>query len=222
MDNKNNYRFTSPPSDFWPDKIVDWNRERKGLDRKFKATLEAASDERPLQRFFEQYPYTLALGILGGPHECWVIPKPNLGAEYIPDFLICNWTSNGPSWYVIELENPTFKPTTKAGSISRKCHKGIEQVTDYRAWLRDNVAYAKLQGKYIGINGNCSGWVVIGRRNNNRSELEQRRLSDFGWQNHIQVASYDRLLETYTYYQRAINRQARSIRSLVKRVKEGK
>jgi len=219
MANRESYCY-APPSDFWPDKIVDWNRERRGMPKRFKETLEAASDERPLQRFFEQRPYALALGVLGGPHQCWVFPKPNLGAEYIPDFLICNWLSNGPSWHVIELENPTFKPTTKRGSISHRCHKGIEQVADYRGWLRENIAYATLQQKYIGISGNCSGWVIIGRRNYNRGELEQRRLADFSWQNNIQIASYDRLLETFSFYQQAINRQSRQIRALANSVKQ--
>jgi hypothetical protein len=205
----------------WPDKHVDWNRPRQGLIKEFKTTLESAKDERPLQDLFRDHPYILAMGVLGGLHGSWVFPKPQLGGKYIPDFLICNWTSNGPSWYVIELESPSANSTTQKGSISARCRKGVEQIMDYRAWLRDHVEHERNMGKY-GINGNCSGWVIIGRRDRNRTELAGRRLTDLDWENHIQVASYDRLLETFAFHQRYINGSWKGTRALAREVKRRK
>jgi hypothetical protein len=43
------------------------------------------------------------------------------------------------------------------------------------------------------LNADCEGYVVIGRRDADRTELEQQRLADFRRQR-IEIASYDRLV----------------------------
>ena len=92
---------------------------------------------------------------------------------------------------------------------------------DYRAWLRDHVEHERNMGKY-GINGNCSGWVIIGRRDLKRTELEGRRVTDLYWENHIQVASYDRLVETFAFHQRYINQSWDRTRALAREIKRRK
>jgi hypothetical protein len=175
----------------WPDAFVEWTKPRdpKKMDE-FGAILNEAKDEKPLQKFYAEHPYLLALAF--GPHCCWVFPHPRLGGgTYIPDFLYCDLNSLGYQWTLIELESPTMEATNKDGSVSKDCHHAVEQILDYRRWLRDNALFEEKQG-FKGLNADCESWVVIGRRDVGRTELEQQRLADFQKQR-IEIASYDRL-----------------------------
>lgn len=76
-------------------------------------------------------------------------------------------------------------------SLTRQAtHHAVEQIRDYRHWLKEN-ALAE-QKEYRSINANCDGLILIGRRED-RTEVEQRRLADYREQ-HIEISSYDRLL----------------------------
>jgi hypothetical protein len=176
----------------WPANFVEWNKPRdpKLLDE-LRRILDEAQDERPLQQFYMEHPYLLALAF--PVHCCWVFPKPRLGGgKWIPDFLVCDLNSLGYRWILMELESPRMEATNKDESISADCHHAVGQILDYRRWLRDNALFEEKQG-FKGLNADCEGYVVIGRRDGGRTELEQQRLADFR-QERIEIASYDRLL----------------------------
>lgn len=197
---------------------IDWNRPRRSLPSLFTKTLRFARDERPLQRFFEKYPVALIFGTHGGPHQVWVFSRPPFGTieglDSVPDFLICDWSSIGPSWLVVELESPTLNPLNTKG-ISASCNHAIQQVNDYRKFFSENVESLRNAG-WIGLNGDCKAWVVIGRRWGPRSKKNVERLAGWRKQN-IEIASYDRLLERVSEVQRWINRNWRTTRALVKK-----
>jgi hypothetical protein len=176
----------------WPREFVEWYEPRDAkLFEQFENTLNEAQDERPLQAFLTEHPYLLALAF--PVHCCWLFPKPRLGGGmHIPDFALCDKNSLGYKWTLIELESPTMVATNKDESISKDCHHAVQQILDYRRWVRDNALFEEKQG-FKGLNTDCDGYVVIGRRNNGRTEVEQQRLADFRRQ-HIEIASYDRLL----------------------------
>jgi hypothetical protein len=176
----------------WPANWVDWAAPRDPkLFEEFDKILNEAKDEQPLQAFFTIHPYLLALAFPA--HNSWVFPKPRLGGgKWIPDFLLCDRNSLGYHWTVIELESPTMDATNKDGGISAGCHHAVQQILDYRRWMRDNALYEEKQG-YKGLNADCYGFIAIGRRDGSRTELEAERLADFRKQ-HIEIASYDRLL----------------------------
>jgi hypothetical protein len=137
-------------------------------------------------------------------HCCWVFPKPRLGGgQHIPDFLLCDLNSLGYQWTLIELESPTMEATNKDESVSADCYHAAGQILDYRRWLRDNALTE--QRLYRGISAECNGWVVIGRRDGGRTEREKQRLADFR-QQHIEIASYDRLLYLAKEHLMHINR----------------
>jgi hypothetical protein len=122
-----------------------------------------------------------------------VFPKPRLGGgKFIPDFLYCDLNSLGYTWTLIEFESPTLDATNKDGSVSHDCHHAVQQIRDYRRWLRDNALFEENRG-FKGLNADCEALVVIGRRDVGRTELEQQRLADFRKET-IEIASYDRLL----------------------------
>lgn len=176
----------------WPANFVEWFRPRDpALFERFDRALNDAKDERPLQDFLTEHPYLLALAF--PVHCCWLFPKPRLGGgKHIPDFALCDLNSLGYKWTLIELESPTMDATNKDGSVSKGCHHAVEQILDYRRWVRDNALFEEKQG-LRGLNSDCDGWVVIGRRDGARTDLERQRLADFRKQN-IEIASYDRLL----------------------------
>lgn len=156
----------------------------------FERVLADAVDERPLQRFLASAPVLLGpLAPPGGSY--WCLDRPQLGAEFVPDFLLASATSAGFRWIGIELESPTVKALTKAGLPARKLADALGQVRDWRIWLTDNVAYARQERGLKDIDGNCAAVVVIGRRSSldSRQIKKYRALSRDG----ITVMSYDRL-----------------------------
>jgi hypothetical protein len=178
------------------------------------AVLDTAEDERPLQAFFEDFPVVLALGLYGGLHErSWVFPRPRLGGGiYIPDFLTCDRDSLGYQWNLVELESPRLRPTTTTGAVSATTHHAVQQIRDYRRWLRDNIAFERDQGWHQ-ITGDCDGCVVIGRRYD-RTPIEDERLADFR-ADRILVHSYDWVLEKYRSVQNYINGSIRDFERFV-------
>jgi len=187
----------------WPEQYVDWNKPRDPkLAEELATILNEAKDERPLQEFYTKHPYMLALAF--PVHNCWVFPKPRLGGgTWVPDFLFCDKNSLGYRWILIELESPTMEATNKDESVSAACHHAVQQVRDYRRWLRDNALFEEKQG-FKGLNADCEGWVVIGRRDTGRTELEEQRLADFR-RDRIEIASYDRLRYQAQEHLRVVN-----------------
>jgi len=201
----------------WPDNFVDWNHERDpALISQFEKILNEAEDEKPLQKFLAEHPYLLALAFR--PHCCWVFPHPRFGGgQHIPDFAYCDKNSLGYAWTLVELESPRMESTNKDESISKDCHHAVEQILDYRRWLRDN-ALAE-QKKYPGINADCEGWVVIGRRDGGRTEREQERLREFQKQR-IEIASYDRLLSLANEHLTYVNKSWAKMAELKKSIED--
>jgi hypothetical protein len=175
----------------WPDKYVDWTAEiSPAVFEAFERTLNGAEHERPLQVFLAKHPYLLALAF--PVHTCWLFPKPRLaGGMFIPDFALCDKNSLGYKWRLIELESPRMRATNDDGSVSRDCHHAVQQILDYRHSVRENALFEENQG-FKGLNAECEGVVVIGRRDDARTDVEMRRLADFR-QQRIEIASYDRL-----------------------------
>ena len=175
----------------WADGLVTAGRESApDMVEEFERVLNDAVDERPLQRFLASAPVVLGpLVPPGGSY--WCLDRPQLGSEFVPDFLLATATSAGFRWIAIELESPTVKALTKAGLPARKLADALGQIRDWRTWLTDNVAYARQERGLKDIVGSCEAVVVIGRRSSldPRQIKKYRALSTDG----ITVMSYDRL-----------------------------
>lgn len=193
-----------------PDRIADtapveWSYRQPGLLTEFGRVIASSRDERPLQKFFAEHPIALLLGLVQ-PHRAWVIPRPSLpkptGGGWIPDFIVCEWSSVGPMWIIVELESPAKRAVTKRG-LSQICNHGAEQINSYKTHLRDNAVSLRANG-WPRIHGECNGALIIGRRNEPMRSEYSERLEAFRRQN-IEVMSYDRLVEHYR-----INQQAQS------------
>ncbi len=211
---KNAYSFQCKPKDrhlctFLPARLpastpVHWNVSSPRVLANFRRILRTAKDERPLQSFFKENPIALATGLLR-PHAVWVIPWPSLllpqSGGGIPDFILCEWSSIGPQWIIVELESPRKSPVTRSG-VSAICNHAAEQINRYKTYLRDNALFLRDNG-WPGIHGECEGVIVIGRRSDPNRSKHWQRLEEFRRQ-HIEVASYDRLLEIFAETQERI------------------
>lgn len=166
---------------------------------KFQATLASAKDERPLQKFIEQFPSMLVQHVRAGG-ERWVIPQKRLGAEYVPDFLIGWRSSAGVEWQAVELESPRAPLFTKAGEQSAQLRHAIRQVSDWRSWLLRNNAYASTPVEQSGlglaeIRSDVEGLIIIGRRENSDPKWNDRRKQIMS-ELQIRIHTYDWLHET--------------------------
>ena len=188
---KRSAEMTASALEKWADREVAAGREPSAdIVGEFERVLADAVDERPLQTFLASAP--LLLGPLAPPGRTyWCLDRPQLGAEFVPDFLLASATSAGFRWIAIELESPTVKALTKAGLPAKKLADALGQIRDWRTWLTDNVAYARQERGLKDIDGNCEAIVVIGRRSSlaPKQIKRYRALSSNG----ITVMSYDRL-----------------------------
>lgn len=161
--------------------------------------LESAMDEKPLQEFFTAHPEMLAHQL--GPQCRWVIPKPQLGGKYEPDFMAARVNSGGLRWFGIELETPRIERlfTLKHGTESEKLREGLQQVKDWRHWIRHNMQTAQ-NGPHVGgvglvgITDQFEGLVLIGRRRNATKD-DQRRRQQIHWDQRTDIHSYDWITE---------------------------
>ena len=135
--------MTASVLESWADCVVMAGREpAPDIVDEFERVLADAVDERPLQMFLASAPVLLGpLAPPGGSY--WCLDRPQLGAEFVPDFLLASATSAGFRWIAIELESPTVKALTKAGLPARKLADALGQIRDWRTWLTDNIAYAR-------------------------------------------------------------------------------
>ncbi len=181
--------FDSP----WPENEVDFLNVKLTWVRKLKTVIEAAPNERPIQRYLEECPALLGQ-ILSGGHGRWVFPRQRLGSEYEADFLLCEKDSGGYHWKLIELENPHHRPLNGKGSRSGKLAVPLRQIDDWRVWIRANIAYAGDQYKFIDFDAECPAIIVIGRRAM-LEDRHQKRYRELSRDPILTVMSYDRLFE---------------------------
>ena len=163
-----------------------------------EALLDSAADERPIQYFFETNPGALIASTIS-PHMAWAFSRPTLpkpgGGSFVPDFMICDWSSIGPTWTIVELENPNFRVTKRDGISAQGIH-AIQQVKDYRRHLKKYPQLVR-EGGFPGIHNPSDSLIVIGRRMHGLPiELNAERLAEYR-EERIEVASYDRLLERF-------------------------
>jgi hypothetical protein len=187
VDQDDSYRDTP-----WPNNGVFWLNVKVSQAKRLTAIVDAAPDESPIQAYLKDHPILLAQLLVGG-HGRWVFPKPRFGSEHVPDFLLCEKHSGGYEWTLIELANPNFRALTMRGERTSKLTHEIQQVDDWRIWLRKNVQYAQQQLGFVDLDCDFRGIVVIGRRDSQCPKYRERYRELT--QDRLTVMSYDRLLE---------------------------
>jgi hypothetical protein len=129
--------------------------------REYVSLLDSSSDERPIHRFLANHSYFFQCIVrLNGQSPLY--SKIELGNEYVVDFACFDSGSVGPEWYLVEIESPSSKMFTKAGRPSAKLTHTVQQVTDWRTWVQENLHAARQLMPYI---DHPLGYIFMGRRN---------------------------------------------------------
>lgn len=147
--------------------------------------------EAPLQSLLTKYPELLAATVVGN-WRTYVIPKPRLGAEYVPDFLVLGINSLGPQWVTVEIEAASHKITNKDKTLSPPTRHAVNQISSWREWLTTNVAYVQNEHKLYGLTNRAPGLVIIGRGDPSADRVASRAAS--GEESNIAIHSWDWLL----------------------------
>jgi hypothetical protein len=163
----------------------------------FQECVDAAVDERPVQAFLEANPELLVQLLHAVPR--FVLPQHRLGAEFVPDFIIGEHSSDGYSWLMLELESPRLPFFTNSGDPRAPLTHAIRQIQDWRAWLHRNQNYASRARSESGlglvdITGNVPGIVLMGRRALLDSAASARR-RQMAADLDIRIHTYDHLIE---------------------------
>jgi Domain of unknown function (DUF4263) len=192
LENKNHH--SNIPETILGLRPVDYGEVTQDLVEAFSVALQSANTEAPMQILFEAHPAAL-VGLVPRPHRIWVLPRVTfqniLGGGFEPDFLVCDWTSNGAEWMIVELENPTKSPINTRG-ISADCRHAQQQISDYRRFMKER--RLELSDTGIPLSHQLSkSWIVIGR-SQQHSSTDRERLVDLR-NDDIEVASYDRVYE---------------------------
>lgn len=152
--------------------------------------------EEKLQNHLTRHPYILSEQF-GHCHH--VFPKVDLGGRYEADYFCLDIPSTGKEWFGIEIENPMLQVVTKAGHKSAKLENALQQVRDWRTWVRENLSTARgaPQNGGIGledINPDFFGWVIIGRRSSFTDEFNEIR-RQVERDERIKIRSWDGIVE---------------------------
>lgn len=178
---------------------VSWDSITPEQVTSLKSVLEHASNEEDLQSYLTDNKQFL-IQHLGGGHGRYVISKPRLGAELIPDYLIAEMSSIGIEWYGVELESPLAVYFTASGQAGSLLTHAIQQIVDWRTWIQSNIAYARMPRAdkglgLIGITNDLPATILIGRRT---AEIPER-FNDYRRQIktdlNIEIHTYDWLVE---------------------------
>ncbi|MBE9566271.1 MAG: DUF4263 domain-containing protein [Proteobacteria bacterium] len=176
----------------WPENYIPPSTPAEADVARLESLLADARDEVPLQGVLADCPVLLR-GLIPSSADAWYFPKPPLGNQFVPDFLLCHRNSLGFNWTLVELESPTAPILTRAGVIAAKLNDAQRQVRDWRIWLRDNIAYARGELGFAQIDAECPSVIIIGRRHAiGRGNVQRyRELSD----SRDRVMTYDRFVE---------------------------
>jgi hypothetical protein len=170
---------------------------RQNQLRRFRALLNSSPPERHIQSFLEENREIVAAFL--GVHSVFVFPKPKLGSHYEADFGVAEWNSAGKFWKLIELEPPSIKPFRRDGRPSARLTHALEQIREWRRFIRVNLDYCQRSRDKNGLGfedltDRFWGVIVMGRRRDYDTEPE-------GWrpqlreESQIDLMSYDRFLE---------------------------
>ena len=170
--------------------------------------LRSARNEEDMQQFLTDNKIFL-IQHLGGGHGRYVLAKPRLGAELVPDFLVAEMSSIGLEWHGIELESPLAEMFTSSGQAHHRLTHAIQQVVDWRDWLASNIAYARNQKcqnglGLVGIDAYLPTTIIVGRRDRQfpyRFNAYRRQVKQ--GQN-IEIHTYDWLVEQAEYRAKAL------------------
>ena len=177
---------------------VQWDRLSANDASHLQDLLDENANENELHQFLDHDPRFL-IQVLTGGHGRYQISKQRLGAEFVPDFMVCQNSSIGVEWFAVEIESPLALADRKNGEPRQELNHAISQIREWRAWLMHNIDYARRPKEQdglglVGIDARVPGLILIGRRHPYQEKFNEfrRQMTD---RENIVIHSYDWLVD---------------------------
>jgi hypothetical protein len=156
----------------------------EALSSALEKLLEDEAREEDLQKFLKDNSFVLH-------QSAEAIPKQKLGEDFVTDFVLVAATTQGPNYFLVELEHADHSVLNKDFSLTSPVTQAIKQTRDWDVWLESNKAY--IQNKLPGFE-TPHYIVVIGRSNNfDDSQRAYMRSYNREWKN-LELLTYDDVL----------------------------
>jgi hypothetical protein len=161
---------------------------------KYLQLLDDGAPEEKVQQFLEEH-LSFWSNFMRDDTPCPLYAKVRLGSEYVVDFAFFDPSSDGPEWFLVEIERPGVGPMfLKSGDPSSKLMHAIHQVESWQDWVAANLPYAQQLMPQI---DHPMGLVFFGRRAELRTKEARARLRAFNHRNrgHLQVRTLDSFID---------------------------
>ncbi len=159
-----------------------------------KLLLDETKNENAYHSFIASNPYFFISFI----ESYLAISKLKLGSEYESDFVVVHeGYSDGTIYEFIEIESPHTKLFDSKGKPTAKFNAALQQIMDWKRFLIEEKSFFRkflptTTTKVIG-KSRLRFKIIIGRRTDNKEELEKRR--QYSDTNDIEIMSFDRLTD---------------------------
>ena len=148
----------------------------------FESLLEG--DEEPLHQFVKSNPELLC------PTHNRMWSKLPLG-DRVTDFV---FREPAGQYTLVELERASLALFREDGQQRAELTHAIDQVTDWRRYIEDNLRYAQQELKLEGISGNPKCLVVIGRQATLTPEMRRKLVTIQNGMPWLKLMTYDDVL----------------------------
>jgi hypothetical protein len=196
------------------------------LERKFLKVLDEASGEKDAHAFLKKHDHLVGMAFHSNTHPRGVISEFKLGAELRCDFIVLSCCS---AWWTVdfvELKSPNARLYLKDGTQAQALRTANRQIRERKLWIQENESYLRnrlsdlFQRVGLFASGamsvpdaateirdprctlNCDFHIVIGRRARLTLTDQQARVQD-SKDTHVNIATYDRLVEVARRYDKA-------------------
>jgi Shedu protein SduA, C-terminal len=189
------------PSQAMLEELADYahpEAAEQGEIQQLERVIDEAVDEKPIQRYLQEYPYVLTT-LMRGPDR-FSIPQVRLGRDLVADFFIADVDSGGIRWVLVELETPNSDMTLKrSNQLDHFARKGLSQIKEWREWLQDNLDQARRPRAQNGlglpdIRPQVDGLLLVGRRHRLSQRASKLRRQE-GESGRVAIHTYDWLVE---------------------------
>lgn len=159
----------------------------KALSDEFEKILEDKTREEDIQKFLKTNSFVLH-------QSAETIPKQKLGEDFVTDFVLAATTTQGPSYFLVELERADHPVLNKDFSLTSPVMQAIKQTRDWDVWLESNKAY--IQNKLPGFE--TPHFIVVVGRSTGFDDSHRAYMRSYNreWKN-LELLTYDDVLHRF-------------------------
>lgn len=161
------------------------------IEERWEALLQdICTTEQTYRTFIAQHPYFFLVQCVD---THFVLTEIRLGSDYVVDFVVPEQlASRGVFYRFIELESPHNPPFNKRGDPSARLSHALQQIADWKRWLRTNNQLASDLFPCFSM-VSVSFAIYIGTRSNSKQWLSKR--NTFSEEYGIEIRSFDSLTD---------------------------